>query len=162
MGMSWWHNTTEYLRRSKSETPQESPDIKFNVTGAVVESVIDFLFYILGAFTYIYFFGSVYLFFFRGGAHYELLAKLTDAFTEPYLGAVGIYVILKEIRKSRFQLPSQHRGEIFVFLWLLFLFVASALVLFSPSFHFDERMSRIITVSLALLVIYIGGIIHKS
>ena len=39
--------------------------------------------------------------------------------------------------------------------------IAVVLVWVSPNYHFDELMGAITTVTLASLVIYTGGIIHK-
>lgn len=67
----------------------------------------------------------------------------------------------KEIRKRRFKTKSRHFGEYFVYFWLLFFLVSSGFVWFSPNYAFDDLMASIMTITLALVVIYTGGIIHK-
>lgn len=123
--------------------------------------IIDRLYILLAVFTYLYMTATAFAFFSRGGANFPVLAQILDALAEPYLGSVGIYVILKEIRKRRFAEKSKHSGEIFVLLWLLLLFVSTAFVVFSPVYAFDEVAGLIVTMGLAVVVIYIGGLIHR-
>ena len=109
-------------------------------------------------FFYSFFF---FLFFWGRGGYYFISTELLGAVSEPYLGAVGIYVILKEIRKRKIARESRHYGEIYVWLWLILLLTGSSLVLLTKNFHFDTIMRLIITNSLASFVIYIAGKIHR-
>ena len=155
-----WKKIIRHLRLL--EEPTESPySIRLAVASAVVENTVDFLYYLLSFFTYIYFLAAAYLFFSSHTDFYYVSVRIFRALSEPYLGAVGIYVILKEIRKQRLNIESRHRGELFVYVWLLLLLVAGALVIFSQSYQFDEMMTNIMTISLVLVTIYIGGAIHR-
>ncbi len=161
--MAWWYNLVQYWKWAKSRNGNGnggSMSVRLAVYSAVFESTVDFIFYIIGIYTWIYFLSFVYLFFIDQSFHHDTYVKIVDALTEPYLGAVGIYAILKEIRKRR-GVPSRHFGEFFVFSWLALMLGALGAVIFSSAFYFNDLMSDIITIGLALLVIYIGGIIHK-
>lgn len=161
--MVWWQNFINYWLWLKSRTNGngENPSVRLAVYNAVFESVVDLLFYVIGLYTWLYLLGFIYLFFIDSSAYHALYVKIADALAEPYLGAVGIYVVLKEIRKRRYNMPSRHFGEFFVFAWFLLLITALGAVIFSPIFEFDNLMSDIITISLALLVIYVGGLIYR-
>lgn len=159
--MSWWIAIIEYLREPEDGQSNGKISWKKAVTKALAESAVDFLYYIVGFFTSLYFFLAAYLFFIGGGKYHEIAVKIFDALSEPYLGSVGIYVILKEIRKRQSKVKSKHFGEYFVYLWLVLFLVVLGFIWFLPNYHFDELMGAITTVTLASLVIYTGGIIHK-
>lgn len=121
----------------------------------------DALYFIIGGLTHFYGVTLALLFFFRASLSWPLLVGILDALQGPYLGGLGVYVILKEIRKRRHQEPSKHWGEWFVAMWLVLLGVSSALVFFSAAYAFDITYKLIIANSLATLVIYIGGLINR-
>lgn len=158
--MSWWLLIAEYLR-----SPERRDGGKFNLKkiliGVLAESAVDFLYYIIGLFTTIYFLSAVYLFFFENSGYHELFVRVFDALSEPYLGSVGIYVILKEIRKRNLKTKSRHFGEYFVLAWTLLLLTAGAFIFHTEVFVFDDLMASILTISMALIVIYTGGLVHK-
>ena len=151
----------EYLRNPEDHSENGKFDWRKAIIKALAESAIDFLYYAVGFFTTIYFFAAVYLFFFEGSAYREVFIKVFDALSEPYLGSVGIYVILKEIRKRQMRTRSRHLGEYFVLAWVVLFLAAGALVLYTERFVFDDLMSAITTITLALVVIYTGGLVHK-
>lgn len=159
--MSWWISIIEYLRDTENSPSSGQFSLKKAITKALAESAVDFLYYIVGFFTFIYFWAAVYLFFSSSGAYHDIAVRIFDSLSEPYLGSVGIYVILKEIRKRSSKTESKHFGEYFVYSWLILLFIAIIMVWVSPNYHFDDLMGAITTVTLASLVIYTGGIIHK-
>ena len=64
-------------------------------------------------------------------------------------------------RKRQLKTKSKHLGEYFVFSWLILFIVAVGFVGFSPNYHFNEIMGAITTITLALTVIYTGGLLHK-
>jgi hypothetical protein len=158
--MSWWLNIIEYMRDPENGSNGQS-SLKKAVARAIAESVVDLLYYVIGLFTTLYFLSAVYLFFKGGGIHHNLLVRIFDALSEPYFGSVGIYVILKEIRKRQLRTKSRHFGEYFVYFWLFFFLVSLGFTWFSPNYIFDDLMASIMTITLALIIIYIGGVIHK-
>ncbi|KKS87948.1 MAG: hypothetical protein UV62_C0020G0009 [Parcubacteria group bacterium GW2011_GWC1_43_11] len=159
--MSWWLNIIEYLRSPENGSGNGNFSFKKTIIKALAESAVDFLYYAVGFFTSLYFFSAVYLFFISGGGYRDILVKIFDALSEPYLGSVGIYVILKEVRKRNLRVRSKHFGEYFVLAWSILFLISAVLVFFRPEFTFDTLMSDITTITLALVVIYTGGLIHK-
>ena len=77
---------------------------------AIAGKAVDWLYVVLAAFTYVYFFALAALFFTRRGGYFLVATRLLDALAEPYLGMVGVYTVLKEIRKRRFVMESKHAG----------------------------------------------------
>lgn len=163
--MAWWDQITEFLYRSNPDQEPEPISHPQNLKDALkrifITHAIDWLYLALGFFTFFYYWSIVFLFFSGRGGYYFISTKLLGALSEPYLGAVGIYVILKEIRKRKIARESRHYGEIYVWFWVILLIASSSLVLFTKNFHFDSIMRLIITNSLASLVIYIAGKIHR-
>lgn len=121
----------------------------------------DALYFVIGGLTHFYGAALAFLFFFRASLSWPLLVGILDALQGPYLGGLGVYVILKEIRKRRHLMPSKHWGEWFVAMWLVLLGVSSVLVFFSAEYEFDITYKLIIANSLATFVIYIGGLINR-
>ena len=159
--MSWWISIVEYLRDTENGQNNGQFSVKKVVIKALAESAVDLLYYVVGFFTALYFLVAAYLFFKGGGVYYDVAVRVFDSLSEPYLGSVGIYVILKEIRKRNSKTKSKHLGEYFVYFWLLLFLIAVVLTWISPNYHFDQLMGAITTITLASLVIYTGGIIHK-
>ena len=117
--MSWWISIVEYLRDTENDRNNGKFSLKKVVIKALAESAVDLLYYIVGFFTALYFFIAAYLFFKGGGVYRNIAVQIFDSLSEPYLGSVGIYVILKEIRKRNSKTKSKHLGEYFVYFWLL-------------------------------------------
>lgn len=159
--MSWWLNIVEYLKNTEDVSASGNFSVKKTIRRAIAESAVDFLYYFLGFFTFIYFLAAAYLFFFDLSAYHNLLVRIFDTLSEPYFGSIGIYVILKEVRKQRLGMKSRHLGEYFVYSWMFLFLIALGFILFSSDYHFDEMMGAITKITLALAIIYTGGIIHK-
>lgn len=115
----------------------------------------------LSAFTYFYFITLAVLYFGRFWDSYYSLSFWVSAFSEPYIGAVAVYTLLKEYRKKIKRSGSFHRGEIFVGAWALMFFAAITLALFSGSYAFNEPLKIIIQTSIAVILIYVGGVVHE-
>lgn len=158
--MSWWLNIIEYLRNPENGKSNNDFSFRKIVIQAIAESAVDILYYALGVFTSLYFFSAIYLFF-TSGPYHEIAVKIFGALSEPYFGSVGIYVILKEVRKRQSKTKSKHLGEYFVYSWLVLFLIALGFILFSPNYYFDDLMGAITTTTLVSLVIYTGGVIHK-
>ncbi|MFY9462527.1 MAG: hypothetical protein WAP51_05015 [Candidatus Sungiibacteriota bacterium] len=135
--------------------------IKERIRTAVSNQALDWLYLALATFTYIYFFAIAALFFTRRGGYFLVLTRALSALSQPYLGSVGVYTILKEIRKRRAGEEGKHWGQLFVFLWTALLIASSILVIFSRAYIFDEIASVIITIGLGIFIIYLGALIHK-
>ena len=136
--------------------PAAPPETSRRQAGA-----IDWLYLGLGGFTHLYGITLSVLFISRGGGQWPVLDGMLDALQEPYLGGLGIYVVLKELRKRTSHVKSRHSGEYFVAAWLGLLVLATLLVIFSLDYRFDDIYKIIITNSLATGLIYLGGVIVK-
>lgn len=121
----------------------------------------DWLFIGLGAFTHIYLLLMAILFFGNFADDAPLFFFAIDALQEPYLGALGVYVILKEIRKRGRPYPSRYWGELFVVFWAAFSVIATVLTFISPHYQFDAVYKIILTNGLVVLLIYMGSLINK-
>lgn len=124
------------------------------------KEAVDWLYIILWVFTYLYL-GALAIFFFANlKVTVPVLFVFLDALQEPYLGALGVYVVLKEIRKRRHSHPSRYLGEFFVIFWVLLLAISTVAV-FIGAYTFDAAYKIIFTNSLAALIIFIGSRINR-
>lgn len=158
-----WNFLTNLLYNSVLKRPGEKEEGDDEISSRVVlrHRAVDWLYFWLGLSTHLYGATATILFFFRAGSEWPVLAGLLGAFQEPYLGGLGVYVVLKEIEKRRHGHPSRHYGEYFVIAWMGLLFVSTMFVLFFAEYRFDAVYKVIVTNSLATLVIYIGGFINR-
>lgn len=157
-----WDFFLEFLYKSILKRPGEKEDAHEVENGiALRHGAIDILYFLLGFFTNVYGLTITVIFFARATHATPILIQALDAFQEPYLGALAVYVVLKEIRKRRNRMPSRHYGEFFVFFWLLLLVVSSFSILFLNGYHFDEVYKLIITNAFAAFIVYIGGLINR-
>lgn len=161
--MAWWHALSEFLNKEGLEggPPAKPVNIKDAVRRIFITKSIDMMFWILGGFTHAYYWSTMFLFFSERGGNYHAAIGIMEALSEPYLGALGVYVILKEIRKRKIILESRHYGEVFVWLWILLFIPTAALVYFTPHYKFDEIMKLIITNTLASAIIFAASRISK-
>lgn len=139
---------------------QEERDLR-ECEGLLRREATDWLYYLLGASTYIYLALLAVMFFGGLSSQWPRTWLLVDGLQNPYLGALGIYVILKEVRKRRRKYPSRYLGELFVVLWLALLSATTIAVLVSPQYGFDEVYNLILNNSLVIGLIYLGAFIHN-
>ena len=162
--MAWWDEFFSYIKSSGLEDPNQEPSVKTlweRISDVFFQETVDILYFFLGIFTYLYFFAVAFLYLSGASSFDSVGAKIIRALAEPYLGAVGIYAILKETRKRRYALTSRHWGEFFVFVWIFLLIGSSLLAIFSEHYVFNRTLELIITLSLAIGLIYIGSVIHR-
>ena len=134
--MVWWKDTTEYIYEDGLE-PSQAPEkltksFWERVYDIFFQEAVDILFFFLGVFTYIYLFAVAFLYLSGVSSFDTISSKIIRALAEPYLGAVGIYTILKESRKRRYAIQPRHWGELFVLAWLVLLAIASFLCVVFP------------------------------
>lgn len=122
---------------------------------------VDWIYYLLGTSTYIYLVLLAVLFFGQMAEQWSRLLLILNGFQNPYLGALGIYVVLKEIRKRGRKYPSKYLGEIFVVLWFMLLAAVTAAIWTSSRYSFDEVYNLILNNSLVVGLIYLGAFISK-
>lgn len=160
--MSIGGRAKKFLCRMVLERTDESAVFDEERCGTLLmREATDWLFIALGAFTYVYLLALALIFFGRLAGEAPTAFFLLDALQEPYLGALGIYVILKEIRKRKRIYPSRYWGELFVVFWAVFAVLATVLSAVSPFYHFDAVYKIILTNGLVVLLIYIGALINK-
>ena len=121
----------------------------------------DWLFIVLSVFTYIYLAVLAVVFFGGFAKNQRSVFFFLDTLQDPYLGALGIYVILKEVRQRRREHPSRYLGELFVVLWAAFGAVATIMVFFLPQYGFDDIYKIILVNSAVVLLIFIGSLVNK-
>ena len=160
--MNWRKSSEKILCRIVLERPltREEKDLH-ECEDLLRREATDLLYYLLGASTYIYLTLLAMVFFGGLSGQWPRVWLLVDGLQNPYLGALGIYVVLKEVRKRRRKYPSRYLGELFVVLWLALLVAASATVLISPRYGFDEAYNLILNNALVVGLIYLGAFIHK-
>ncbi|KKT28868.1 hypothetical protein A3G55_02035 [Candidatus Giovannonibacteria bacterium RIFCSPLOWO2_12_FULL_44_25] len=161
--MAWWEETTNYIYESGLEDKRNNAPKTFwqRLNDIFFQEAVDALYLFLGIFTYVYLFAIAFLYL-SGVSSFDTVAtKLIRALAEPYLGAVGIYTILKESRKRRYALYSRHWGEFFVIGWLGLLTISSGLALISGFYTFTKTLELIIMLSLSIGIIYVGGAVHR-
>lgn len=126
------------------------------------DNFVDLLYVSLSVFTYLYILLSAITFAFQGKGPAGLLAYAMDTLSEPYLGALAIYVLVKEIERRRLggKDYKRRRGELFVVLWLSFLLSATFVTFFSDSYHLNKIYQTIVTNSLAAMIIRIGSLLR--
>jgi hypothetical protein len=140
--------------------PIDEPTLRARFRGLVFKELRIFYF-ILSLFTYFFIIVLGVLYFGRlWEAHYDL-AFIVSAMSEPYMGALAIYTILKEHRKKTYKAGSFHKGEIFVGIWVTMLVVAILLTALSDNYTIGEPLRILISNSTAVILIYIGGLIHR-
>lgn len=160
--MSFRKTSEKILCRIILERPltREERDLH-ECEGLLRREATDWLYYLLGASTYIYLTLLAVMFFGGFIGSWPKVWLLVNGLQNPYLGALGVYVILKEVRKRRRKYPSRYLGELFVGLWFTLLVVTTGAVLVLPRYGFDEVYNLILNNSLVIGLIYLGAFIHK-
>jgi hypothetical protein len=138
----------------------KEPSLREHVRGLVFREMRLFYF-LLSFFSYFFIITLSVLYFGSLWEEYPRLAFVVSAMSEPYMGALAIYTILKEYRKKTFQFGGMHRGEVFVIIWALMLVSAVALTMFTDRYMIGEPLRILISNSTAVILIYIGGLIHR-
>lgn len=164
--MAWW--THIFLFRKIPEEGNKYEVARNNSTLAVFRRAIedyfynhlvDFLFVSLSIFAYLYLFLAIITFFFEDQAP-KYLPDIIETLAEPYLGAIGIYIVVKEIERRRGKnIRSMRKGDIFTLIWFIFFVSASFLTYFSESYHWGSLYKTIVTNALAAIIIRIGALI---
>jgi hypothetical protein len=160
--MPWRKRTKKFLCQVILERTNEPSIFDEEACDVILRrEATDWLFVGLGAFTHIYLVLLAIFFFGRLQDEFPSLFLLVDTLQEPYFGALGIYVILKEVRKRRRVYPSRYWGELFVAFWVLLVVSATVITLVSPTYHFDDTYKIILTSGLVVILVYMGGLINR-
>ena len=125
----------------------------------VYDNFVDILYVFLRIFTYLYLIISVVTFFFPAHVPHSFV-YIVDALSEPYLGALGIYVIVKQLERRRKPNAPRSGIEFLPIFWLIFLAISSAAIFYSDNYHVGELYQTVVTNALAVMIIRIGTILR--
>ena len=162
--MVWWNEIKNYLQKSGVDDPDGDRErtIWEIIDDVFFNDAVDILYFWLGIFTHLYFFLVAFLYVGALSSVDTVASKLVKALAEPYLGAVGIYTILKESRKrDKKNAFPRHHGEAYVVGWLVLLVASSTLAIFFDAYTFNKSLELIITIALSVGLIYLGGVVHR-
>ena len=163
--MAWWTDIL-FLRKHFGEK-QESENgesifasLMRAVRRAFYDNFVDTLHHALVVATYAYLLTNIVVFFFQQSLPASS-AWLIAAFSEPYLGALGIYIVVNEIRRHRGIKVYPHFGTVATLSWLALLVVSSTLVYFGENYHLNVVYRTVVTNSFAAFIIRIGTILGR-
>ncbi|MDO8561153.1 MAG: hypothetical protein Q7R91_02975 [bacterium] len=163
--MAWW--TSLFLHFDSGKVPGDEKKeanalvlLIRAIRKAFYENLIDTIHVALLFATYAYFFLSVAAFLFQNIFPRQIL-YVVDAFSEPYLGVLGIYVVVNEIRKRRGSVAHPHFASIFAGVWAAFLITSTLIVVLGDTYYFNDMYRTVVTNSLAALIIRVGAIVSK-
>lgn len=160
--MNFKKTSEEILCRVIFERPMDRERLSPEQCEAMLRrEAVDWIYYFLGVSTYVYLVLLAVLFFGQMAEQWSRLFLILDGFQNPYLAALGIYVVLKEVRKRGRQYPSRYFGELFVILWFLFSLAVTIAAWLSVKYSFNEVSSLILQNSLVVALIYLGAFINK-
>ncbi len=160
--MSFKKSSEKFLCRLVFERPVTKGKLSEQECEALLRrEAVDWIYYLLGASTYIYLVLLAVVFFAQTAESWSKLLLFLNGLQNPYLGALGIYVVLKEIRKRGRKYPSKYLGEMFVVLWFTLLVMVTIAIWVSPRYGFDEVYNLILNNSLVVGLIYLGAFINK-
>lgn len=164
-GMAWWTHILFFSGHTlwKGEGPTKSKSLfavfKLVLQEYIKERFVDFLYLFLSIFTYLYLGLTILTFFFESYIP-RSFSITVETLSEPYLGALGIYVVVKEIEHRRGRHIAYRWGDLFAALWMIFLIIATILTYVSEHYHVSIIYKTIVTNALAALIIRIGTILR--
>lgn len=125
------------------------------------EMALDVMYWWLSVFTHLY--GAVLAWlFFLNGRFWHPPMYFFEALESPYVAALGVYVILKEVRKHHGHSSGKHYGEYFVLFWLLLFIISTLTIWYSSHYYFNDVYKLIIANGLSTVIIYIGGRLSRA
>ncbi len=156
--MAWWTDTIFDRNRHEFRVNQKEETLLVVFWRALRqylrEKIVDILFIILGAFIYFYLSITLATFFFYDYVPYSF-HFIVRAFSDPYLGALGVYILAKEVER-RWGRIRKRRHELFVAAWVLFLFAATGFYLVAYDRNLADVYEVIITSASAAVLLRIG------
>jgi len=163
--MAWWTHLL-FFKSNLGEKREELPKEEFTLAYLqralkryLYEHIIDLLYFFLSIVTYSYLALSAVTFFFEKQVP-KFFPNIIEIFSEPYLGVLGIYVVVKEIERRRGKVEPRTWSELFAILWFGFFIVATVLTYYSDNFEVSEVYKTVVTNSLAAIIIRLGTILR--
>lgn len=162
--MAWWTDILFFkslLTKRSIDSRGESILVVLRraIRQYIYDNLIDLLYIFLSVFTYLYLAATIYAFFFQNSAP-PAFAELIETLSEPYLGALGIYVVVKEIARRRGRKTTRRWGELFTLIWFIFFISATLLTFYSENYEAGGIYKTVVTNALAALIIRIGTILR--
>lgn len=163
--MAWWTDILFLKRHLEESQGRESGSGLFArflcaIRRVLYDNFVDTLHHLLFVATYSYLAANIAVFFFQSSMP-RTFTTLVETFSEPYLGALGIYVVVNEIRRRRGRKVYPHFSSVFTALWIVLLTVSTALVYFGDTFYFNAVYRTIVTNSFAAFIIRLGTVLGK-
>lgn len=100
--------------------------------------------------------GAVIVGFFFQSSLPAFFLTMTESFSASYVGALGVYFVLKELLRREGEKIPRGPTEILFIVWFVLLVVSTGLTLFSSDFQFGQMYSVILKNSFAAIVFRIG------
>ncbi|PIR69751.1 MAG: hypothetical protein COU47_01570 [Candidatus Niyogibacteria bacterium CG10_big_fil_rev_8_21_14_0_10_46_36] len=158
--MAWWTHIL-FAQREKDSSSRRKGGF-FNTGYSkfkkyIKKKSIDILYILFSIFTYLYLAVSVFTFFFHTFVP-DSLPFAIEALSDPYLGALGIYIVIHGIEKKRRKTKS--KGQLFVPLWTLFFIIASVFLYFVPDQTLDTLYKTVVTNAFAAIILRVGMLLR--
>jgi len=163
--MAWWNHLlftdSPSVIQKEANLQEELPLGLFRraIRQYLYENFIDILYIALFTFTYLYLGLAIVTFFFEARVPH-IFPNIIETLSEPYLGALGIYVIVKEIERRRGKMVQRLWGELFAVVWFFFFVTASILILFSNQYHVSMIYKNVVTNALAAIIIRLSVLLR--
>lgn len=164
--MAWWTHLLFYKTylddyRDKGIHKEDSIFADFNhaLRQYLYDNFVDILYFVLSVLTYVYLGLTIVTFFFHSYVP-SSFPGIIEALSEPYLGALGIYVVVREIERRKGRMIRKPWGELFAIIWFLFFVAATFLTYFSDQYHINMIYKTVVTNALAALIIRIGTLLR--
>ena len=167
--MTWWTHILfgDYPENHNARLFKD--EISFGVLSHVFRQYvydhgIKILHFFLRVLIYCYLGIAVFAFFAPHYAPHSLL-YIVDAFSEPYLGALGVYIVVKEIKRRRTlrgdaTRPSRPNFELYPLLWFLFLVTSTIAIYYSEHYVAGTLYQTVVTDAFAVMIIRIGTLLR--
>ncbi|PIR70027.1 MAG: hypothetical protein COU46_03645 [Candidatus Niyogibacteria bacterium CG10_big_fil_rev_8_21_14_0_10_42_19] len=158
--MAWWTHivlrNTANLKLFKEEA--SLVDAYGALKEYLKERLVDILYVLFSIFTYFYLAITIATFFFNESVP-PSFPFLVETLADPYLGALGVYLVIKEVERRRLK-TIRLRREFFVSIWVAFLITASILSYFEEGTFFNEIYKIVVTNAFAAIIIRVGMFIR--
>lgn len=164
--MAWWTHLLFFerdLKENKEELPANEGFSLASFGRAVRQffynNLVEILYVILSFFTYFYLLFSIVTFFFEKSVP-PYFPRIIETLSEPYLGVLGIYVVVRELERRKGLIKKRTWGELFAVIWFFFFVAASFLTFFSEHYHLSTIYKTVVTNALAAVIIRVGILIR--
>ncbi len=163
--MAWWIDILFLKKHFEGTQRKENGESIFvslmrAVRRVLYDNFVDTLHHVLVVATYAYLLTNIVVFFFQQSLP-SVASWLLAAFSEPYLGALGIYIVVNEIRRRRGRKVYMRLGSVATIIWFALLVTSSLLVYFGDTYHLNTVYRTTVTNSFAAFIIRIGTVLGR-